>query len=235
MRKSFWAALGICLLVALLGSSRASANSVAGCAASAGGPTPTNFVFPVDCTGMAPGTLLADMVDTFSYATTVGTTSGDIESAVYNDNGTLDFYYQIANNASSADAILLVTATNFSGFTTDGGFRSDGSTLTGTTFVDGTLPPLTVDSSSTGSVIGFTFFPPTSAGPEIGPGMTSYVLIISTNATAFTAGNVSIISGGTFTGAAFQPTGSTAPSPEPGSAVLLGLGVIGLAALRRCG
>src|SRR5579862_2266027 len=112
-----------CLLVGLLGSSLAVAGTVSGCAATAGGPTPTTFVFPVDCTGTGPGTLLADMTSTFSYTTTSGTNTGTIESAVYNDGGTLDFYYQVTNDPTSATALARLTATNFDGFMTDAGFR----------------------------------------------------------------------------------------------------------------
>src|ERR1700693_5097183 len=45
--------------------------------------------------GTNPGTLLAEESEPFSFTTTGGTTSGFLDSAVYNDAGTLDFYYQV--------------------------------------------------------------------------------------------------------------------------------------------
>src|SRR5579885_956842 len=97
-------------------SHQAMGGSPQGCAAGAGGPTPGTFVFPIDCTGVPPGILLADMVSRFSYATSMGTNSGTIESAIYNNGGTLDFYYQITNDASSATGLARFTVTNFTGW-----------------------------------------------------------------------------------------------------------------------
>ena len=217
------------LLLGLLCTSAALAGTVSSCAAASFGPDPTNTVFPVDCTGMSAGTLDAWMSSAFTYTTTSGTNTGFIYSAVYDDAGTLDFYYQIVNDASSSTALARLTATDFAGFATNSAFRTDGSSLTGTGFVDGTLAPQTSDSNIDGSVIGFSFYPPTGPPTEIAPGDTSYVLIISTGATTYEAGNASIIDGGTDTVAAFQP-GSV---PEPASLGLMGLGLIALAGVRR--
>ena len=171
------------------------------------------------------GTLLASLVSGYSFFTTAGTTSGTLTSAVYRESsGTLDFYYQVMNNANSATAIARETDTNFAGFTTWTGYRLDGSGP----FVPGTVTPVTADRNSAGSVIGFSFNPPDSA--KILSGTTSNVLVISTDATAFTAGNASVIDGGTQTVAAFQPTTTI---PEPATMLLFGGGLLALSSVRR--
>jgi uncharacterized repeat protein (TIGR01451 family) len=163
--------------------------------------SPGSTVFPgLIPAGTPAGTLLASLVSPYSFATTAGITSGTITSAVYrNSSGTLDFYYQVANSASSSTAIAREANTNFTGFTTWTGFRTD---AVGP-FVVGTVPPVTADSNAAGSVIGFSFNPPNTA--KILAGLTSDILVISTNATNFTAGNAAVIDGGTQTVAAFQP------------------------------
>src|ERR1035438_8653908 len=102
MKKTFtkdtlrkFAAIAPILLVGLLCGSAASAGTVSSCAAASFGPTPTNTIGPVDCTGMNAGTLEAWMIAPFNYSTTSGTNTGSIYSAVYLDAGMLDFYYQV--------------------------------------------------------------------------------------------------------------------------------------------
>ena len=170
--------------------------------------TPSFTAFPgLVPSGTPTGTLLASLVSPYSFVTTAGTTSGTLTTAVYrNPSGTLDFYYQVANSAASATAIAREADTSFTGFTTSTGFRVD---AVGP-FVAGTAPPVFADRSVSGSVIGFSFNPPESA--KISPGMTSAILVISTDATQFTLGNAVIIDGGTQTVAAFQPQ-SLLPAP----------------------
>jgi hypothetical protein len=214
-------------LVSLLSASTALAGTVAACAA--GNPVgPNDFAFPIDCTGGTSGTLLASESEAFTYTTTAGTNSGFISSAVYNDGGTLDFYYQLDLSADSATPVSTLSASDFIGFTTDDAFLTNGSSL-GTVFVDGSFLPTTVGNNSDGSVTDFYFGNPNPSN-DITPGSDSVVMVISTNATQFTNGNAAVIDGGTATVAAFQPGTGV---PEPATYGLMGLGLIGLVGLRR--
>ena len=99
---------------------------------------PGDTIFPADSTGFDSGDRLADMVSPFTYSTTAGTNTGTIESAVYQDaDGGLDFYYQVTSDASSSTALVRLTANSFLGFSTSLATILNGSTLTGTTFIDG--------------------------------------------------------------------------------------------------
>jgi hypothetical protein len=182
-------------------------------------------IIPLDVTGTPPGTLLASLLAPFSSTRF----SGTIESAVYREtSGMLDFYYQVMNSANSIDPIARETDSVFSGFSTSVAFRSDGASGVGNGFVNGGRAPTTADRNVNGSVVGFEF--PPSLLTEIDPGLHSDVLVISTNATNFAAGNASVIDGTTFTAASFQPASAV---PEPGSMLLLGSGLMSLVAMRR--
>src|SRR5437879_1037084 len=82
-------------------------------------PTIPGATVPViffDCTGFAAGTLLASTVDPWAFAPATNT-HGTLAAAVYmNPSGTLDFYYQVNNDASSATAIARESNVDFTGF-----------------------------------------------------------------------------------------------------------------------
>jgi len=150
---------------------------------------PGGAVFPGQVTsGTFPGVPAGPLITSrFSITTTAGTTTGTLVSAVYKKGGTLDFYYQVSNDPASALSLRAIEATSFADYRTCVGFRTDGSSLSG--FQNGGNSPVTASSSSpppaAGFEISFQFYPPTEPPAEIAPGMTSLVLIISTNATRF--------------------------------------------------
>lgn len=175
-----------------------------------------------------PGTLVASLLSPYSFTTTAGTTSGTLDTAVFREaGGTLDFYYQVMNNATSATSIRVDSDTAFDGFLTALGYRIDGATL-GAGFVNGTVAPFTGDRNLAGQVVGFNFNQ--TPALNIQPGQTSFVLAVSTNATNFTAGNAEIQDGGNQTVSAFQPAAGV---PEPASIALIGGGLLALAGIRR--
>jgi hypothetical protein len=193
-----------------------------------------------DCTGTAPGVLLASLVAPFTAS--LGTDSGTLISAVYREaGGTLDFYYQVAVNTTSTncgaagqpacDSISREADTSFNNggpWQTWVSTRGDGVGP----FVAGTVFPITADRNGTGNVVGFSFSPPD--GAKIPPGTTSGILVISTDATSFTAGNSSVIDGGVTTVASFEPAASESRTPEPATFSLLGLGcLLGVGVMRK--
>jgi hypothetical protein len=157
----------------------------------------------------------------------------DIATVVYSDPsnpfgaGKLDFIYQFTNESSSTASISHVTARNFAGFMTDVGYTAMGATFGnfGDFFVNGSVAPRLVD-RNTASTVGFEFAVP--------PGEAPNALIIQTDATQFTFGEMKMFfdDGGAMTIGAFGPA-VTPAVPEPATLSLFALGLVGFAIRRK--
>lgn len=181
---------------------------------------PGGIVVPVVLADpVAPGDVEA-VLDELPFSTPFYT--GTLTAAVVrNSGGTLDFYYQITNDASSIHSLSRNTDSLFSGFSTDVYYRVDDAGLPAL-FTAGVLgaTPLTVDRGPGGEVVGFNFTGGGS-GPLINPGETTRILVIRTDAVDFTNGGFSsVLNGLPAFVSVFQPA-TTAPIPEPASLLLL--------------
>jgi hypothetical protein len=164
-------------------------------------------------------TLLADVSSPYTLMGAGGTATGTTTAWVYmTSGGTLDFAYQVTNNASSTDLIDTLSMASFGGFATDVDYLNA---------AGDNAPSLATRPGGTGNVVNFDFFP-----NDIVAGDTSDVLLIETNATNFNPGTLSLIDSGVAKVAAFEPTG-TPSMPEPSSLLMIGSGLAGLMAFRR--
>lgn len=144
-----------------------------------------------------------------TYMEVVGTDSNNMLCGVAGQ--CLTFLLGVSN--SGPGVIERISTANFGSFLTDVGINT-GAGIPG-------IIPATVDRSASGDVIGFNF---NTGSTNIETGQNSIVLEIMTNATAFTAGTVSVQDGFAGFGAGFAPV----VAPEPGSMALLGTALVGL-------
>ena len=163
-------------------------------------------------TGNTFGTLVTSATRTVTGSNTLGTTfTGTLYAAVYQElNGFLTFYNQYLNDGPNE--IHRITTTNFMGYTSDVGYRTDNFDGGGIFLASG-MTPIGMDRNA--GDIGYNF-----AG--IPGGSRSNILVVKTNAISWTRGNTSIINGSTADVSTF------APVPEPGFYGLLSAGLAGL-------
>jgi hypothetical protein len=159
----------------------------------------------------------------FSFAAYGGTVSGSVQSRVVRSSvdGTLDFYWRVINDASSAGAITSLRIGNFYVPVYDADYRIDGV---------GDVAPDAARRFATPNV---DFLFGGAGGKALGPGASSNFMFFDTNATYF-AGTASyrLTTADTSISGSF-PT--FAPMPEPGTFALLagGMGLLTLARHRR--
>jgi len=171
------------------------------------------------------------------------TFTGTLNAAVFSGNNIfcpanncLTFAYQVTDTAAAGagtGVIETLTASSFGGLLTDIGDETLSSAFIG--FTAGGVAPYTVGRSAAGngSVIDFDYPDPPVV---LGPGTTTNLLIIQTNAVSYAVGLFSAQDGATVTDSAYEPVlaGSIQPStPEPSSILLMGPALIGLGFLLK--
>lgn len=165
------------------------------------------------------GTLITSQTDPFTALS--GTYGGTLYSAVYKETGgTLDFIYQVKNNAGSTDALDRIAGGNFIGFNPDAFY----STQAGGLGVGTQAPNFAFETLSGGA--GFKF--DTSGNGNLLAGTTSDVLIIRTSATNFVNSSEGVSDNTTTNVGSYSPASAV---PEPASVVTFALGGLALLGL----
>ncbi len=196
---------------------------------------------PGDCAGLGttscsgtvqnfssfPAILLQDSgiqtVTGLNASNTVNWTA-QFEQYVLQDSATkhLDFVYQVEVTAGPG-AVGRLTTTDYTGFTTDVGYCDSCPLL----IHPGITPSVAPDYiTSDNGVVGFNFDVPKD---KLSNGEETYDFVVKTNANYYDMASSSLIDGATANVASMGPVAT----PEPGSMLLLGSGLLGLGVLTR--
>jgi hypothetical protein len=201
----------------LLAGGAAFAMVVAAPAAQAVVLTPGMSASP-DLLSLGAGSTLVANTGSLSFSNSVF--SGTIDEWVYKDtantfgSGDLTWIIQVANSASSTDAIARVTAGNFATFMTDVGDNG------------GANAPSLVDRDTPGHTVGFSW---ASTGGLLAGDMSDF-LMIDTNASRFTTGTLAVIDSETSDVSAYEP--SAVLQTATWAMMLIGFAGLGVAGYR---
>jgi hypothetical protein len=197
-----------------------------------GGAQATQLLFNTPTTGVDSAYTFFTGTQVDSATTLINNASfnGTATTAVYKTAaGTLDFYYQFSNNASSANGVERFTGWDFTALGSGSVevYQTDTASANGL-FHAGTENSDYADRTSLG-VIGFNFVP--NSQSKINPGQTSFTQVIHTNATSYVAGNFGLLDGIGDNAAGFAV--AAVPEPETYAMMLAGLGLMATIARRR--
>ena len=171
------------------------------------------------------GTIIQDILTPFTMSTPGGAVTGDIQSrVVLAVDGTLDFYWRVINDPTSAGPVGVLRTGDFSTSSYNANFRTDGV---------GTVAPQTafLFVSPTPGFINFAF-----PGPQgLQPGQSSLFIFLDTNATNYAqTAFVDVATFGTFqTSNEISTFGPASVVPEPSTWAMLLIGFLGLGSAFR--
>lgn len=197
-----------------------------------GGAQATQLLFNTPTTGVDSAYTFFTGTQVASATTLINNASfnGTANTAVYKTAaGTLDFYYQFSNNASSVNGVERFTGWDFTalGAGPVEVYQTNLASANGL-FHAGTENSDYADRTTLG-VIGFNFVP--NAASKINPGAVSFTQLIHTNATTYVKGNFGLIDGMADNAAGFAV--AAVPEPETYAMMLAGLGLMATIARRR--